>query len=99
MSQESELTLRKSLDQIDRNRRWQIAAIIAVFVALLLKVLGFEMWFYRFSAPQNQELKIILATNLQLMVFTVIFCTLGVCIFVGRMTKKILQAIDLSSKS
>jgi hypothetical protein len=38
-------------------------------------------------------------TNLQFMVFTVAFCTLGVCVYVSRMAKKTIKAIELLSKS
>ncbi|HWF08010.1 MAG TPA: sigma factor-like helix-turn-helix DNA-binding protein [Bryobacteraceae bacterium] len=55
-------------------------------------------WFHRFQAPNNREVEVLLITNLQFMVFTVLLCTLGVCIFVSRMTRKVPQAIELSSK-
>ncbi len=101
MSEQNELLLRRSLDEIDRNRKWQIVAIIVVLAVFLLKLLGFVTWFYRFGSanPATRELEVILMTNLQFMVFTVAFCTLGVCVYVSRMAKKTIKAIELLSKS
>jgi hypothetical protein len=102
MSDQNELVLRRALDEIDRNRKWQIVAIIVVLAVFLVKALGFVQWFYRFGStmsPATRELEVMLITNLQFMVFTVLFCTLGVCVYVSRMAKKTIQAIQLLSKS
>jgi hypothetical protein len=101
MSEQDELLLRRSLDEIDRNRKWQIVAIIVVLAVFLLRLFGFVMWFYRFGSttPATRELEVILTTNLQFMVFTVVFCTLGVCVYVSRMAKKTIKAIELLARS
>jgi hypothetical protein len=49
------------------------------------------------DSPLPTEFRRTLARQLWLMFYAVVFCTLGVCIFVTRMTKKILKAIELSS--
>lgn len=98
MSENSELTLRKSLDEVDRIRKWQIAGIAVVFVYFFLHVLGYVVTLRHAQAPLPQGFKIILITSLESMVFTVIFCTLGVCIYINRMTKRLLMAIELSSR-
>jgi len=106
MSEQMEMTLRKSLDEVDRIRRRQIAGL-AIFVLFFLAQAG-SVIFTLHNAGANTEpsgvmglrtaLRVMLIENVELMVFTVGFCTFGICFFMTRMTSKILKAIELSSK-
>lgn len=104
MSEQSELTLRKSLDEVDRVRRWQIAAF--VFLALLLLLQYFGIWYeahkiagqHYAGSAENQYLNAKTGEFIRLL-FTIVLTLLGVSIYVNRMTRKILKAIEVLSKS
>ena len=46
----------------------------------------------------DSDLRVTLIANVELMVFTVAFCSFAVCFFITRMTSKILKAIEFSSR-
>ncbi len=97
MSQEMEVTLRKSLDEVDRIRRRQIVGF-AIFLLLFLLQAGILI-FKPNRLRADADLRAALTWNAELMVFTVGFCTFGIALFISRMTSKILKAIELSSKT
>lgn len=96
MSQEMEMTLRKSLDEVDRIRRRQIAGAAIVLLLFLLDLGSVIATLHKVGV--DTDLRVTLVTNVELMVFTVVFCSFGVCLFITRMTSKILKAIDFSSR-
>jgi hypothetical protein len=96
MSQEMETILRKSLDEVDRIRRWQIAGIF--FTILTFLAMGSSVVFTLNKNHPDPDFWRMLMANAELMTFNVAFGVLGVCLFITRMTKKILKAIELSSK-
>jgi len=98
MSEQMETTLGKSLDQVDKIRRWQIVGA-AIFVLLFLVQAGSVIaTLHRVGAMVSDAERRMLRADVFFMAYTVGFCTLGVCIFISRMTSKILKAIELSSK-
>ena len=97
MSQDMEVTLRKSLDEVDKIRRRQIVGF-AIFLILFLVQAGILI-FKPNRLRMDTDLRAALTWNAELMVYTVGFCTFGVCFFITRMTSKILKAIELSSKT
>jgi hypothetical protein len=97
MSQEMEVTLRKSLDEVDRIRRRQMVGF-AIFLLLFLFQAGSVIETLH-KAGADVNLRVTLIADVELMVFTVAFCSFGVCLFITRMTSKILKAIDFSSRS
>ncbi len=97
MSQEMEKILRKSLDDVDRARKLQLAGFVIFLLAFLLQTWSVIATLHRQAV--TTDLRVTLIASVQLMAFTVGFCTFGVCIFISRMTKKILQAIELLSKA
>lgn len=96
MSQQIEAVLRKTLDDVDRTRRRQIAAGAIFLLAFLVQTVSVITTLHRSGA--TNDLRVTLIAGAELMAFAVGFCTLGICVFVSRMTRKILQAIELLSK-
>jgi len=97
MSQEMETILRKSLDDVDRIQKRQVAGFVIFLLLFLLQA------FSLFATIHGNAGKAIPAEGtvglgISLMVFTVGFCTFGITFFISRMTKRILKAIELMSK-
>jgi hypothetical protein len=97
MPQEMEMTLRKSLDEVDRIRRRQLVGA-AIFLLLFLLQAGSVIATLH-KAGADADLRVTLIANVELMVFTVAFCSFAVCFFITRMTSKILKAIEFSSRT
>src|SRR5690348_12381525 len=97
MSQEMEMTLRKSLDEVDRIRKRQLIGA-AIFLLLFLLQAGSAIATLH-KVGVDADLRVTLIANVELMVFTVVFCSLAVCFFITRMTSKILKAIEFSSRT
>lgn len=93
-----EMTLRKSLDEVDRIRRRQIGGLAILCFVFLLAAGSAIATLHNAGARATPELRITLIANVELMMFTVGFCMIGVWFFITRMTAKILKAIELSSK-
>jgi hypothetical protein len=92
MPQELEVVLRKSLDDVDRAKKRQIVAG-ALFLCLFV---GWALWISR-TARVN-DVRVVVTESAQLVAFVVAFCTFAICVFVARMTQKILKAIELLSQ-
>ena len=99
MSQELEMILRKSLNEVDRSRKLQIAGFAFSFLFFLLCLISVRLTLGRVHNVATPDLlRVTLVADVELMTFTVAFCTFGICFFISRMTKKILKAIELLSK-
>jgi hypothetical protein len=98
MSEQIEMALRKSLNEVDKIRRWQIVGI-GIFLLLLLIQAGSVIATLHTVGPKvgDAERRTLIA-DVFFMAYTVGFCTLGICLFITRMTLKILKAIELLSK-
>ena len=96
MSQEMETILRKSLNEVELVRKWQIAGLFFVVLTFLALGSGIIPTLYQ-NRPEPNFWRMLIF-NAELMIFNVTFGTLVVCLFITRMTKKILKAIELSSK-
>jgi hypothetical protein len=96
MNQEMEVILRRSLDDVDRARRWQIVGLSVLVCLFFLMGLSNILTFNKAHVPF--EIRAIVITVLEVVPFTAAFCTFGVCLFITRMTRKILKAIELLSK-
>ena len=97
MSQEMETILRKSLDEMDRIQKWQVVGLVTFLLLFLLQAFSF------FATMSHAAAKTIPAYGIaglgvSVILFTVVFCTLGITLFIARMTKRILKAIELSSR-
>jgi hypothetical protein len=97
MSQEPEATLRKSLDAVDRFRRRAIAAVIVLFVVIVLALGSFMGAASARLGGNAGQAKILFTSVVAQMVF-VSLCTVVVAIYITRMTKTILRAIELTTK-
>ena len=96
MSQEMETTLRKSLDEVDRIRRRQLIGAATFLLLFLLQAASVVATLHKVGT--DSDLRVTLIANVELMVFTVVFCSLAICFFITRMTSKILKAIELLSR-
>jgi hypothetical protein len=92
MPQELEALLRKSLDDVDRARKTQIAAG-ALFLCLFV-----AMTFWISRTAGTNDVRTVVTDSAKLVAFVVGFCTFAICLFVARMTQKILKAIELLSQ-
>jgi hypothetical protein len=92
MPQELEALLRKSLDDVDRARKKQLAAG-ALFLGLFV-----AMAFWIGRAASANDVRTVVTDSAKLVAFVVAFCTFAICVFVARMTQKILKAIELLSQ-
>jgi hypothetical protein len=90
MTQESERSLRKALDAVDRNRR----RLAVAFGVLTCTVVGLLAWI-----AFQHDLREILLHAVVIMVFTAVQCVVVLAIYINRMARMILRAIELSSKS
>ena len=97
MSQESETVLRNSLDAVDRFRRLAIAAVVLLFVVTVL-TLGSLMGAAAARVGSNAGQAKMLFTSAAAQMIVVSLCTVVVALYVTRMTKTILRAIELMSK-
>ena len=97
MSQESETVLRNSLDAVDRFRRRTIAGLAALFVAIVVtlgSLMGAAVSQLRESGTVAGQAKILYTSVLAQMLF-ITLCTVVVAVYITRMTKTILRAIEL----
>ena len=97
MSQESETVLRNSLDAVDRFRRRVIAAVAALFVVTvvgLASLMGSAAARVGGNAGQTK----IQFTSVAAQMLFVTLCTVVVALYITRMTKTILRAIELMSR-
>src|SRR5262245_53202137 len=97
MSEEPETTLRRSLDAVDRLRTRLIAGGVFFIVTTAMaraSLMGASA--ARVTGDAGQS-KILFASVAAQMLF-VALCTVVVTLFINRMTKTILRAIELSSK-
>jgi hypothetical protein len=97
MSEEPETTLRQSLDAVDRFRTRVIAGVVFFFVTTALALASLMGAAAARVTGDAGQTKILFASVAAQMLF-VALCTVVVTLFINRMTKTILRAIELSSK-
>jgi hypothetical protein len=98
MSLDMETILRKSLDEVDRVQKWQVTGIVIFLILLLLHVFAFIGMVHGGSETAALTRRIV-GMGIMSVIFTVAVCTFGITFFISRMTKRILKAIEVSSKS
>ena len=99
MSQESETVLRNSLDAVDRFRRRTIAGIAALFMAVVValgSLMGAAVSGITEKSAFAGQTKVLFTSVVAQMLFLTV-CTVVVALYVTRMTKTILKAIELMS--
>ncbi|HYA98502.1 MAG TPA: hypothetical protein VEH49_10425 [Methylomirabilota bacterium] len=89
MTQESELILRRALDSVDRNRR----RLAIVFSLLTCAVIAFLVW-----TSFLHDLREMLLSSVAIMLFAMVQGVVALAIYINRMARMILRAIELSSK-
>jgi hypothetical protein len=94
MSQEMEAALRKSLDDVDRIRKRQIAAMIVFMLAFV----GAVIWLSHISKLPSTDMRTLLVGSVFVIAAELGYCSFAVIIHISRMTRRILKAIELSSK-
>ena len=98
MSEQMEMALRKSLNEVDKIRRWQIAGVGIFLLLLLIQAGSVIATLHRVGPMVSDAERRTLRADVFFMAYTVGFCTLGICLFITRMTLKILKAIELLSR-
>ncbi len=97
MAEDMETILRKSLDAVDRSQRWQMAGLVIFLLLLVLHLLAFMAAVHGGHGVQNVSPRAI-GMGIFSVLLMVVACTFGITFFISRMTKRILKAIELSSK-
>ncbi|HXA57322.1 MAG TPA: hypothetical protein VNU84_07770 [Candidatus Acidoferrum sp.] len=97
MSQDPEAVLRKSLNEVDRSQKWQIGGLVIFFFFFVAHTFAFIGMVHHESEASPITHRAV-AMGIFSDMLLVIVCAFGVTIFMSRMTKKILKAIELSSK-
>jgi hypothetical protein len=97
MADEMETILRKSLDAVDRSQRWQVTGLVVFLLLLLLHLFAFMD-----AVHGGHDFNTLSPRAIGMGIFSVLLmmvaCTFGITFFMSRMTKRILKAIELSSK-
>jgi hypothetical protein len=97
MSEEMETMLRKSLDAVDRSQKWQVTGLVVFLLLLLLHLFAFID-----AVHGGHNIQTISPRAVGMGIFSVLLmvvaCTFGITFFISRMTRRILKAIELSSK-
>ena len=100
MADEHDVALRNSLDAIDRGRRWAMLGVGALFVATVLAV-GTIIWTAAANKAPSQDFlgafNILFVAAIAEMLLMAC-CAAIVMFHVTRMTKSVLQRIDLSTR-
>ncbi|MFY9689955.1 MAG: hypothetical protein WA369_01835 [Candidatus Acidiferrales bacterium] len=97
MAEDMEAILRKSLNAVDRSQRWQVAGLVFFFLFLLLHLFSFIEVTHRGYDVHPASARA-LAMGIMSVLLMVLTCTFGITFFISRMTKRILKAIEFSSK-
>jgi hypothetical protein len=95
MPEDMENILRKSLDEVDRVQKWQIAGLVIFLLFFVVHAFAFIRMAH--GGPAGAPLRP-LGMGLLSVMFMVGMCAFGVTYFISRMTKRILKAIELSSR-
>jgi len=96
MPQDMENILRKSLDEVDRVQNWQIVGLVIFLLFFVVHAFAFIRIAH--GGPAGAPLRP-LGMGILSVVAVLCECTFGVTYFISRMTKRILKAIELSSRS
>jgi hypothetical protein len=91
-----DVILRKSLDELDGLRTRQLVGLLIVVVLFAAQAFGVVLALHK-NHPEPEFWRMLIA-NAEMMIFSVVFGAVAVCLFMTRMTRKILKAIELSSK-
>jgi hypothetical protein len=97
MAEDMETILRKSLDAVDRSQKWQMTGLVIFLLLVLLHLVAFVA-----AVHGGHEIQAVTSRAVGMGIFSVLLmvvaCTFGITFFISRMTKRILKAIELSSK-
>ncbi|HTR46462.1 MAG TPA: hypothetical protein VMM16_03635 [Verrucomicrobiae bacterium] len=99
MAQEDmEAILKKSLNAVDRSQRWQMTGLIFFLVFAALHMFAFIEAVHGGGHEAQTATTRAVGMGIFSVVLTMVVCTFGITFFISRMTKRILKAIELSSK-
>lgn len=98
MTQDMDAILRKSLDEVDRTQKWQVAGLVIFLVLLILHLFAFIAAVHGASGTGAAIGRRAVGMGILSVIFTVGVCAFGITYFISRMTKRILKAIEFSSK-
>jgi hypothetical protein len=90
MSEEIEITFRKTLDDVDRIKRRQIIA----FAALFCVVSGCLFWLGHLGPTPNVDVRQMLLWSVITLVFVATYAAMGLALYINKMFRKVLKAIE-----
>jgi hypothetical protein len=99
MPQDLESILRKSLDDVDRSQKWQIAGLAIFLVLFVLHAYGFVSIIHGGGGEASIVTRRTVFMGIVSVIFTLGCCTFAITLSISRMTKRLLKAIELSSKT
>ena len=97
MTEEMETILRRSLDAVDRSQKWQMTGLVIFLLLVLLHLFAFMAAVHGGHGAEGASSRAI-GMGIFSVLLMVVACTFGITFFISRMTKRILKAIELSSK-
>jgi hypothetical protein len=97
MAEDMEAILRKSLNAVDRSQKWQMAGLVIFLLLVLLHLLTFMELVHGGHIAEPVTARAV-GMGIFSVLLMVVACTFGITFFISRMTKRILKAIELSSK-
>lgn len=86
MPQAPEVLLRNALDAVDRNRR----RLYVVFGVLFFALIGILIW-----ASRTRDIRGLVLLSCMVVVFAVVYGGTALAIYINRMTRLLLNAINL----
>jgi hypothetical protein len=90
MSEEIEIMFHKTLDDVDRIKRRQIVA----FAALFCIVGGCLFWLGHLGATPNTDVREMLLWSVITLVFVATYAAMGLALYINKMLRKVLKAIE-----
>lgn len=101
MTEEMDNVLRRSLDEVDRTRTRQWIYLALSLACLSFFLINIMITVHSVGDPRVGDTRLMAAVfaGAILLVLTNILVILGLSLFINRMTRKILKAIELASKT
>ena len=96
--EDMEAILKKSLNAVDRSQKWQMGALIFFLVFAALHMFAFIEAVHGGGHEAQAATKLAVGMGIFALALLMLVCAFGITFFISRMTKRILKAIELSSK-
>ena len=95
MTMEAQSILRKSLDEVTHIQKTQFVLFGVMFLSVAICIL----WLGRFSGDRPIDIQKIVVAAMCFALFSMVYVGVANAMFVTRMTKRVLRAIELAAKT